>query len=195
MTSEVPISALKEWAIICKALEEGRQVVLLRKGGILEYKDGFKLVNDRFLLFPTMEHQSSKALQVDYAHKLETILKDNTDEKRNIAAYAEVSDIRQINDKYILSKLEKYHIWNKSYLEMRMNYNPKKSMNMIILRVYKMNHTIPVYIKPEWSGCKSWISIEISGKEAEMLEDHGRPVFDDEKFQQIRTTILETLNK
>ena len=39
MTSWFPFTALKEWAIICKALEEGRQVVLLRKGGILEYKE------------------------------------------------------------------------------------------------------------------------------------------------------------
>ena len=69
-----------------------------------------------FFCFQPMEHQSSKALQVDYAHKLETILKDNTDGKRNIATYAEVSDIRQISDKYILSKLEKYHIWNRELL-------------------------------------------------------------------------------
>lgn len=30
--------ALKEWSIICKALEDGNQTILLRKGGILEYK-------------------------------------------------------------------------------------------------------------------------------------------------------------
>ena len=52
---------------------------------------------------------------------------------------------------------------------MRMKYNPKKSMNMIILRVYKMIHPISICIKPEWSGCKSWISIEISEKETGVL--------------------------
>ena len=36
MTSETLVPAFKEWAITCKALEEGRQVVLLRKGGIME---------------------------------------------------------------------------------------------------------------------------------------------------------------
>lgn len=194
MTSEVHVPALKEWAVICKALEEGRQMILLRKGGIMEYRDGFRLVNDRFLLFPTLEHQSTYALQENYVHKLEAILQNNYNGKRNLTTYAEVSDIRQISDTYILAKLEKYHVWNKNYVEMRMKYNPKKPISMIILRVYKMIHPIPVAIKPEWSGCKSWISVGISGEEAEMLQDRRCPVFDDDKFQRIRTEILENLN-
>ena len=28
--------ALKEWSIVCRALEEAKQSILLRKGGILE---------------------------------------------------------------------------------------------------------------------------------------------------------------
>ena len=47
------MQALKEWAVVCRALEEGRQIVLLRKGGILEYRQSFKVKHDRFLLFPT----------------------------------------------------------------------------------------------------------------------------------------------
>ena len=49
--------ALKEWAAVCRALEEGRQSVLLRKGGIIEETRDFALVERRFLLFPTYEHQ------------------------------------------------------------------------------------------------------------------------------------------
>lgn len=193
MTSETLVPALKEWAIACKALEEGRQVVLLRKGGIMEYKEGFKLVNSRFLLFPTLEHQSTEAIQADYAHNLDIISQDDCNGKRDLTIYAEVSDIRQISNEHTLSKLEKYHIWSRRYVGMRMKYNPKKSMNMIILRVYKMIHPISICIKPEWSGCKSWISIEISEKETELF-DHRRPVLDDDRFQYVRSRILEILN-
>src|SRR3712207_7295760 len=70
------MQALKEWAVVCRALEEGRQVLLLRKGGILEYRQGFKVKHDRFLLFPTYEHQSKDHLQADYADRLDDILKD-----------------------------------------------------------------------------------------------------------------------
>jgi hypothetical protein len=187
------VPALKEWAVVCRALEEGRQLVLLRKGGIMEYKEGFKLVNSSFLLFPTLEHQSFEDIQEDYAHTLGTALQANCDGKRDLTICAEVSDIRQISNEHMLPRLEKYHIWSRSYVGTRMKYNPKKSMNMIILRVYKMSHPISIYIKPEWSGCKSWISIEISEKEKELL-DHSQPVLDDDRFQHIRSKILESLN-
>ena len=61
------MQALKEWAVVCRALEEGRQVVLLRKGGILEYRQGFEVKHEKFLMFPTFEHQSKDSLQPDYA--------------------------------------------------------------------------------------------------------------------------------
>ena len=37
---ETTNAALKEWAIVCKALAEGRQILLIRKGGIEEIKGG-----------------------------------------------------------------------------------------------------------------------------------------------------------
>jgi hypothetical protein len=44
------MQALKEWAVVCRALEEGRQVMLLRKGGILEYRQGFEVRHEKFLI-------------------------------------------------------------------------------------------------------------------------------------------------
>jgi hypothetical protein len=35
--------ALKEWAVICQALAEGRQTILLRKGGIAEPGGAFRV--------------------------------------------------------------------------------------------------------------------------------------------------------
>src|SRR5687768_3845167 len=41
--------ALKEWATVCTALETGRQILLLRKGGIHETGGQFELEHSRFL--------------------------------------------------------------------------------------------------------------------------------------------------
>ena len=65
--------ALKEWAIICKALEDGRQTLLLRKGGILEYRKGFEVKHSEFLLYPTFEHQSMNSIKTEYKEKLNEI--------------------------------------------------------------------------------------------------------------------------
>ena len=45
--------ALKEWAVICRALAEGRQSLLLRKGGIAEAGGAFQVEQPRFWLLPT----------------------------------------------------------------------------------------------------------------------------------------------
>jgi hypothetical protein len=67
--------ALKEWAIVCRALEEGKQSILLRKGGILEYKKGFEISQKIFLLYPTFEHQSKEYVQSNYLENFESFAK------------------------------------------------------------------------------------------------------------------------
>src|SRR5437764_577573 len=55
--------ALKEWATVCRALESGRQTILLRKGGIYESAGEFEVQHREFLLFPTYVHQNLKMLK------------------------------------------------------------------------------------------------------------------------------------
>ena len=69
-------TALKEWAIVCKALEEGKQILLLRKGGIMEYKQGFEVRHEKFLLYPTYEHQSKHLIRQEYVENFETVLQN-----------------------------------------------------------------------------------------------------------------------
>src|SRR3954447_15542724 len=61
--------ALKEWAAVCKALAEGRQALLLRKGGIAEPGGDFVVQHSRFWLLPTYVHQQREGLQPE-AHPL-----------------------------------------------------------------------------------------------------------------------------
>ena len=49
--------AFKEWAVVCRALAEGRQALILRKGGIAEGRDGFGFRHSEFFLFPTFFHE------------------------------------------------------------------------------------------------------------------------------------------
>ena len=47
----------KEWALVCAALGEGRQSVIIRKGGLAEGRDGFAFQHREFFLFPTFFHE------------------------------------------------------------------------------------------------------------------------------------------
>ena len=53
---------LKEWAVVCGALASGRQMVLLRKGGIYEAAGEFEVEHREFLLFPTYLHQNPQMI-------------------------------------------------------------------------------------------------------------------------------------
>lgn len=153
-------AALKEWAVVCKALEDGRQVLLFRKGGIMEYRQGFQMRHNTFFLYPTFEHQSRDFIQADYVKKFGMIMKAQPSEGKNtITSYARAVTVKQITDTSLLSSLRKYHIWNDNYVNQRMNYNPKKPLSAVLLRVYKMD-PIEVDVRSEWIGCKSWIPIE-----------------------------------
>jgi hypothetical protein len=181
------MQALKEWAVVCRALEEGRQVVLLRKGGILEYRQGFEVKHDRFLLFPTFEHQSKDSLRADYASKLDDVLKDQPAAGSNkIVAYAQAVEVKEVHDRTALHALAKYHVWNERYVNARMDYNPKKPMSVILLRVFKLDSPIIVDSKPEWAGCKSWIPLD--------MDAGGTPVLNDSQFEKVASEVREVLS-
>lgn len=197
--------ALKEWSIICKALEDGNQTILLRKGGILEYKKGFEIRQKSFLLFPTLEHQAEEYLQSKYLQTYDLLLRGNKSEyiqnKANtVLVQARIEAIQEFHDHEMLPKLEKYHIWNEKYVNMRMNYNPKKPMNALLLRIYKLPQPISIDVKPEWAGCKSWIDIDIAEKYGDQfgrvpkMFDQSEPVIKDKEFQKIFENFMEIWN-
>src|SRR5438270_4902540 len=63
--------ALKEWAVICAALAEGRQAILLRKGGIAEAGGEFRVEHTRFWLYPTYVHQQREGVKPEALSLLE----------------------------------------------------------------------------------------------------------------------------
>ena len=197
--------ALKEWSIICKALEDGNQTILLRKGGILEYKKGFEISQKSFMLYPTLEHQGAEYLQPKYLQTYHLLSGGNKSEEiqnntNTLRSIARIEAIQEFHDHEVLPELEKYHIWNEKYVNMRMNYNPKKPMNALLLRVYKLPQPITIDVNPEWAGCKSWIDIDMSEKYVNQfgnipdLFGQSEPVIKDKEFEIIFESFKEIWN-
>src|ERR1051325_8238046 len=112
--------ALKEWASVCNALEEGRQIILLRKGGILEAIGGFELEHPQFFLFPTYLHQNAQMLK-ESERKRPVVLKEEPAEVV-LSSAATVSDIFRLRDRAQMDRLESQHIWTSSLIDMRFSY-------------------------------------------------------------------------
>lgn len=77
-----------------------------------------------------MEHQAEEYLQSKYLQTYDLLLRGNKSQdiqnKTNtLWVLARIEAIQEFHDHEMLPVLEKYHIWNEKYVNMRMNYNPK----------------------------------------------------------------------
>jgi hypothetical protein len=202
------LGALKEWAIVCKALESGNQILSFRKGGIMEFRNGFELKFKNFFLSPTFEHQAKESIRMDYHTTLDELNRKNSldsavtlpdsNKSTEITSFVEITHFSEVPDLTTLKKLENFHIWTDDYLKSRFDYNPKKPLYLLLLRAYKLNNTIKLMNKPEWIGCKSWIQIDshdpdlmayfenhLPEKPFEYLKSISKPCIDDDNFNKL----------
>ncbi len=131
--------ALKEWAVTVKVLDEGKQTIIFRKGGIHEEGREFRIEHNRFFLYPTYEHQREELIKEKFKKDLNLILSDwndsNTITISNWAMISHVTEITQIEQIEVLSP---YYIWTTNYLYERLNWHPRKPLYMLILMVYRL---------------------------------------------------------
>jgi hypothetical protein len=154
--------ALREWAVAIRALEEGRQIIVLRKGGIAEETKEFKLESPHFYLFPSYEHQKPHLVKPearDIVGETQAAAAMLTDQVR-ITAYAEVIEDIEITEIETLHRLEKHHIWTEDYAEERLKWKRTQPLHILILRVYKLDTPLDIPMLDSYGGCKSWLWIE-----------------------------------
>jgi hypothetical protein len=153
--------ALKEWAVVCRALEDGRQSVLLRKGGIIEETRDFALVERRFLLYPTYEHQDLSSVQEPYREWFRESLENRPPSNVvRISSWAEVTDLFLTHDIDAVLRLSDLYAWSDDYIRMRMAYKPRKPMNVVVVRTWRLPAPVDVPVLEHFAGCKSWVPLE-----------------------------------
>jgi hypothetical protein len=178
--------ALKEWAVVCNALTTGRQIILLRKGGIIEAIGGFELENKQFLLFPTFLHQNLEMLKTDA--RAGFVPASAEPDQITISSAAEVTDILRLTDRKQMDALEAEHIWTPPLIDMRYNYRPKNPLYLLLVRAYRLPKATTIQNTPEYAGCKSWVPLE------QRIDTSGAtPAIDDATYESVREKIQRTL--
>lgn len=181
--------AFKEWAIACEAMKAGRQIALLRKGGIREEEGVFRINDPEFFLLPTYEHQNANLLQPEFVEELrKSEAAAHAPRHIQIDAYAEVDTVVAAADEERVIALSKEYIWNEAYVRMRFEYNPYDPLYVILLRVYRLPQTFTLPMRPEYGGCKSWVTLE------RCLSTAGAvPALSDTEFARRRDSVRKTL--
>src|SRR3954453_10707101 len=99
--------AFKEWAVICRALAEGRQAIILRKGGVAEEGGAFRVEHTRFWLFPTYAHQQRAGITPEALPLLEAAEAGRPPEGVvRLTHFAEVPGVYHVHDLVGAWKLE-----------------------------------------------------------------------------------------
>ena len=178
--------ALKEWASVCRALETGRQVVLLRKGGIYEAAGEFELEHRLFLLFPTYLHQNLKMLKPEAHAGFEPRSAEPAQVALSVAA--EVTDIVQLASRAQMIELDAEHVWTEPLIDMRFSYRPENPLYLLLVRAYRLHTPVTVENTPAYAGCKSWVPL---GQQIETGD--ALPVLDEARYDHRRRHILETV--
>src|SRR6516162_7881917 len=105
--------AFKEWAVICKALAEGKQALILRKGGIAEDSGDFRLEHTRFWLYPTYVHQQRDGIKPDGVSLLEQAEAEKPPAGViRISHFAEVAGVYHLHDLATALMVQALHFWS-----------------------------------------------------------------------------------
>jgi hypothetical protein len=187
--------AFKEWAVVCEALRTGRQVLLLRKGGIHEAKGRFPIEFREFFLQPTYEHQNLGDLSPDAHADLARLAAAAPPEGTiRIDGYATVEEVIVARDRDQLARLHGEHVWSESYLDMRLGWKPERPLYLMLLRYYRTPEAMELPMRKAYGGCRSFVDLETVDVPAELLAaTAGRlvPALDDGAFAARVSRILE----
>jgi hypothetical protein len=163
-------AALKEWAAAVHALLDGRQTVLLRKGGIGEKR--FAVESGEFLLFPTVAHSHAERVRPEHRDLLDAAAPDSTDDRVVIRAAATVVAAVAVHRDEGLAEIEDLHIWTaESVRADRLDFRPRHRLTALLVQAVPLVEPIRLLREPQYAGCTSWVQLPVSAELGEPVHD------------------------
>ena len=149
--------AFKEWAVVCRAIGEGRQTVILRKGGIAETGGVFRPEHDRFWLYPTHFHEQTT--HFPWSPPAPVALSLAPEETHTIEFLAEVESKHQITGWEAVRRLADLHFWTEDTLRERFDYSEATGISLAFLRVFRLSEPWTFPDEKKFGGCRSWLDL------------------------------------
>ncbi len=152
--------ALKEWAVVVNALLTGKQVMLLRKGGIFEKRGEFEVEHREFFLFPTLYHEKENELVPSVRAEVAAAEKNYPiGAELRLPGYCTVDDHRWVEDLDKLKGLEGLHPLTPSAVEYRFNYGKQRGLHVLTLRAFRLDEPHVLPMERCYDGCVSWVDL------------------------------------
>ena len=178
-------TALKEWSAAVHAMLDGRQTVLLRKGGIHEKR--FDLAASEFLFFPTVAHGHAERVRPEHRDLLAAGVADSTDDRVVLRAGAKVVAAVAVRRPDGLAEIEDTHIWTADSVRSdRLDFRPKHRLTILVVQAAPLTEPVLLHRDPAHAGCKSWLDLPVTPSWAD-------PVHDDATLAAITERVLASV--
>lgn len=165
------IPALKEWSAAVHAMLDGRQTVLLRKGGIHEKR--FAVASPRFVFFPTVAHSHAERVRPEHHDVLADAPADSTEDDLVIRAGAEVVAAVEVIRPEAIDELADLHIWTaESVRSERIDFRPRHRLTVLVVQARPLADPVRLPRLEAYRGCVSWVDLPVT-------PTWGDPVHDD----------------
>lgn len=152
--------ALKEWAVVVRALLAGEQILDLRKGGIREDGRHFALQATRVWLYPTVEHQERDLVRPAYRRWIDDSERDAPAERAiRIEGWADVVGVARLTEPDHLAKIDGKFVWTPEYAASRLQWKKRDPLWVLALRAHRLADPITVPFRDEYGGCTSWVDL------------------------------------
>ena len=155
------VPALKEWAVVVRALLAGEQILDLRKGGIREEGRHFALRSTRVWLYPTVEHQERDLVRPAYRRWIDDSERDApADRAIRVEGWADIVGVAKLTDPDDLAKIDGKFIWTGDYAASRLQWKQRDPLWVLALRAYRLAEPVVVPFREEYGGCTSWVDLD-----------------------------------
>lgn len=192
--------ALKEWGAVAHALLDGRQTVLLRKGGIHEraftadpqegQAGGPAEGAEGFVIFPTVEHSHAERVRSEHADVLAAGAADVQEEGTfTVRCGLTLVDVVPVSDPERLPDIADLHIWtDESVQRERVDFRPRHAVQALVVRAVELPEPVTLPRLDEYGGCKSWLDLPIAWDSVA-----GRQVHDDDRLSDDAARVRRTV--
>ncbi len=187
MTATATTPALKEWSAVVHALLNGRQRVLLRKGGIGEKRFDVTVARD-FLLFPTVAHSHAERVRPEFRDLLDIATTDSDDDRLVLRAAAKVVAALPVNRADNIDALEDLHIWTADSVRRdRMDFRPKHRLAVLVVQAIPLLEPIELARTPDYAGCTSWVPLPLTDPPL------GEPIYDEASLRAVADRVRDAV--
>jgi hypothetical protein len=188
-TAAATTIALKEWGAVVHALLQGRQTVLLRKGGV--HEKAFTLpggtagsstsgtagantsgtagantsgtagtVRGGFVLFPTVAHSHRERVRDEHADLLEAGEADASDATLTLRAGVQLVEVIEVARPEALPQIADTHIWtDESVKTDRVDFRPRHALQALVVRAVELPEPVVLQRTEDHGGCRSWLEL------------------------------------